>query len=168
MGHYELQDVIDGMDLVARDGYIDVNRVGVYGGKLRRIHDAVRPESRPRSLPRRRGPGKVTNWENYYWANPWYTGPRLGHPERDSLHYAPQARRSPFADSLSRPVLLLHGLIDDNVGFQDAMQYVDRLIKSGNEEFDLMVFPSERHSFTQPAMWYDQYRADFPLLRGST
>ncbi|KPP99705.1 MAG: dipeptidyl aminopeptidase/acylaminoacyl-peptidase family protein [Bacteroidetes bacterium HLUCCA01] len=160
MGHYELQDVIDGMDLVARDGYIDVNRVGVYGGSYGGFMTLYALSHAPDRFHVGAALRKVTNWENYYWANPWYTGPRLGHPERDSLHYA---RSSPltFADSLSRPVLLLHGLIDDNVGFQDAMQYVDRLIKSGNEEFDLMVFPSERHSFTQPAMWYDQYRRIF-------
>ena len=160
MGHYELMDVIDGIDLVAQDGYIDINRVGVYGGSYGGFMTLYALSHAPDRFHVGAALRKVTNWENYYWANPWYTGPRLGHPERDSLHYA---RSSPltFADSLSRPVLLLHGLIDDNVGFQDAMQYVDRLIKSGNEEFDLMVFPSERHSFTQPAMWYDQYRRIF-------
>ncbi|MCC5925658.1 MAG: prolyl oligopeptidase family serine peptidase [Bacteroidetes bacterium] len=160
MGHYELMDVIDGIDLVAEDGYIDVNRVGVYGGSYGGFMTLYALSHAPDRFHVGAALRKVTNWENYYWANPWYTGPRLGHPETDSLHYA---RSSPltFADSLSRPVLLLHGLIDDNVGFQDAMQYVDRLIKSGNEEFDLMVFPSERHSFTQPAMWYDQYRRIF-------
>jgi len=160
MGHFELMDVIDGIDLVAKDGYIDVNRVGVYGGSYGGFMTLYALSHAPDRFHVGAALRKVTNWENYYWANPWYTGPRLGHPERDSLHYA---RSSPltFADSLSRPVLLLHGLIDDNVGFQDAMQYVDRLIKSGNEEFDLMVFPSERHSFTQPAMWYDQYRRMF-------
>jgi dipeptidyl aminopeptidase/acylaminoacyl peptidase len=53
---------------------------------------------------------------------------------------------------------MFHGLIDDNVGFQDAMQYIDRLIQSGNENFELMVYPSERHSFVKPAAWYDEYR----------
>jgi dipeptidyl aminopeptidase/acylaminoacyl peptidase len=160
MGHFELMDVIDGIDLVAQDGYIDVNRVGVYGGSYGGFMTLYALSIAPDRFHVGAALRKVTNWENYYWANPWYTGPRLGHPERDSLNYH---RSSPlsFADSLSRPVLLLHGLIDDNVGFQDAMQYVDRLIKSGNQEFDLMVFPSERHSYTQPAMWYDQYRRMF-------
>lgn len=160
MGKYELEDVIDGIDLVAEDGYIDVNRVGVYGGSYGGFMSLYALSVAPDRFHVGAALRAVTNWENYYWANPWYTGPRLGHPERDSLNYE---RSSPlsFADSLSRPALILHGLIDDNVGFQDAMQYVDRLIKSGNEEFDLMVFPSERHSFTQSEMWYDQYRRIF-------
>jgi len=52
----------------------------------------------------------------------------------------------------------LHGLIDNNVGFQDAVQYVEKLIQSGNENFDMMMYPSERHSFTDPDSWYDEYR----------
>jgi dipeptidyl aminopeptidase/acylaminoacyl peptidase len=32
------------------------------------------------------------------------------------------------------------------------------IIQSGNENFELMVYPSERHSFVKPAAWYDEYR----------
>lgn len=156
MGKYELEDMIDGIDYVAKDGYIDVDRVGVYGGSYGGFMALYAVHLAPDRFHAAAALRAVTNWENYYYANPWYTGPRLGHPDTHRENYD---RSSPlmFADSLSRPALILHGLIDDNVGFQDAMQYIERLIQSGNTEFDLMVYPSERHSFTSPAAWYDEY-----------
>ena len=160
MGKYELEDVIDGIDLVARDGYIDTERVGVYGGSYGGFMSLYAVHHAPDRFHVAAALRAVTNWENYYYANPWYTGPRLGHPDRDAEHYL---RSSPltFADSLTRPVLMLHGLTDDNVGFQDAVQYIERLIQSGNEEFDMMMYPTERHSFVRPAAWYDEYRRIF-------
>lgn len=160
MGKYELEDIIDGIDYVAKDGYLDVDKVGVYGGSYGGFMALYALHLAPDRFHVGAALRAVTNWENYYYANPWYTGPRLGHPDTHRENYD---RSSPltFADSLSRPALILHGVIDDNVGFQDAMQYVERLIQSGNEEFDLMVYPSERHSFVSPAAWYDEYRRIF-------
>jgi len=156
MGKYELEDIIDGIDYVAKDGYIDVNRVGVYGGSYGGFMALYAVSQAPERFHAAAALRAVTNWENYYYANPWYTGPRLGHPDTDREHYD---RSSPltFADSLRRPALILHGLVDSNVGFQDAMQYVERLIQSGNTEFDLMVYPSENHGFVSPRSWYDEY-----------
>lgn len=157
MGKYELEDMIDGIDHVAKEGILDVNRVGVYGGSYGGFMALYALHHAPDRFHVGAALRAVTNWENYYWANPGYTGPRLGHPDRDVENYR---RSSPLthADSLSRPMIMFHGLIDDNVGFQDAMQYIDRLIQSGNENFELMVYPSERHSFVKPAAWYDEYR----------
>jgi dipeptidyl aminopeptidase/acylaminoacyl peptidase len=105
----------------------------------------------------------VTNWRNYYYANPWYTLPRLGDPEEVPEHYD---RSSPltYASELQRPVILLHGLIDDNVGAQDAFQYADELIQSGNTNFEMMIYPSERHGFTSPDSWYDEYLRIFEFF----
>lgn len=157
MGKYELEDIIDGIDHVAKEGIIDVDRVGLYGGSYGGFMALYALHHAPDRFHVGAALRAVTNWENYFWANPGYTGPRLGHPEKDKENYL---RSSPLthADSLSRPMILFHGLIDDNVGFQDAMQYIDRLIQSGNENFELMVYPSERHSFVKPAAWYDEYR----------
>jgi dipeptidyl aminopeptidase/acylaminoacyl peptidase len=156
MGKYELEDIIDGIDYVAKDGYIDVNRVGVYGGSYGGFMALYAVSQAPERFHAAAALRAVTNWENYYYANPWYTGPRLGHPDEHRENYD---RSSPltFADSLSRPALILHGLVDSNVGFQDAMQYVEKLIQSGNTEFDLMVYPSENHGFVSPRSWYDEY-----------
>jgi dipeptidyl aminopeptidase/acylaminoacyl peptidase len=164
MGKYETEDIEDGLAYLA-DNYpgADTSRVGIfggsYGGFLALYAVGVAPEHFDAAAALR----SVTNWQNYYHTNPWYTKPRLGTPEADSANYA---RSSPitYADSLQKPVLLLHGLIDNNVGFQDAVQYIERLIQTGNEDFDLMMYPSERHSFRDPDAWYDEYRRIFEFF----
>jgi dipeptidyl aminopeptidase/acylaminoacyl peptidase len=160
MGKYELEDIIDGLNHIQKSGYADMNRVGIYGGSYGGFMALYAVSQAPDRIHAAAALRAVTNWENYFWANPGYTWPRLGHPDKDTLHYK---RSSPltYADSLNRPVYILHGLIDDNVGFQDAVQYVERLIQTGNERFDMMLYPSERHSFTDPDAWYDEYRRIF-------
>ncbi len=157
MGKYETKDIVDGLDYLDENGgYVDLDRVGIYGGSYGGFMTLYALTDKPDRFHAGAALRKVTNWVNYYYANPWYTRPRLGDPDEDSEHYE---RSSPltYAEDLEHPVLLLHGLIDDNVGFQDAMQYANKLIQSGNTNFEMMVYPDERHSFQDPNAWYDEY-----------
>lgn len=164
MGKYETEDIQDGLSyLAANYASVDTSNVGIYGGSYGGFMALYAVGVAPESFDAAAGLRSVTNWENYYHTNPWYTLPRLGTPESDSANYA---RSSPitYADSLTKPVLILHGLIDNNVGFQDAAQYIERLIQSGNEDFEMMMYPSERHSFRDPDSWYDEYRRIFEFF----
>ena len=157
LGKYELQDIIDGIELAGRRSYIDTSRVGIYGGSYGGFLTLYGLSHAPEHFEAGAALRAVTNWENYYYANPWYTLPRLGLPDENPEHYR---RSSPitYADSMDKPVLMLHGLKDNNVGFQDAAQYIEKLIQGGNTEFRMMMYPSERHSFDSPQSWYDEYR----------
>lgn len=158
MGKYETQDIIDGLGFLA-DNYdkADTSRVGIYGGSYGGFMSLYAVGTAPEHFDAAAALRSVTKWENYFYTNPWYTLPRLGDPEENPEHYK---RSNPltYADSLQQPVLLLHGLIDNNVGFQDAVQYIERLIQTGNEDFELMIYPTERHSFRDEDAWYDEYR----------
>lgn len=165
MGKYETQDIVDGLDWVQDQcgTCLDLNNVGIYGGSYGGFMALYALTDKPDRFHAAAALRKVTNWRNYYYANPWYTLPRLGDPDEVPEHYD---RSSPLthASELKRPALLLHGLIDDNVGAQDAFQYIEELIQSGNEEFELMIYPSERHAFTSPNSWYDEYRRMFDFF----
>ena len=50
-----------------------------------------------------------------------------------------------------------HGVRDNNVHFQDAVQLVERLIRLG-KDLDLMVYPVERHGFEHASSWIDEYQ----------
>ena len=41
---------------------------------------------------------------------------------------------------------IVHGMMDDNVHMQNSMQLVDTL-QQMNKEFELMLFPGERHGW---------------------
>ncbi|TVQ66070.1 MAG: S9 family peptidase [Balneolaceae bacterium] len=158
MGKYETEDIADGLDWLQEScgGCLDLNRVGIYGGSYGGFMALYALTYMPDRFHAGAALRKVTNWRNYYYANPWYTLPRLGDPEVVPEHYD---RSSPltYAGELTRPALLLHGLIDDNVGAQDAFQYAEELIQSGNTNFEMMIYPSERHGFRSPHSWYDEY-----------
>ena len=60
------------------------------------------------------------------------------------------------ARNLSGKLLLIHGVIDDNVHMQNTMQLAYELQKAG-KQFDLMVYPTARHGLTdqrQIMHWY--------------
>ncbi|MCC5943045.1 MAG: S9 family peptidase [Balneolaceae bacterium] len=158
MGKYETEDIVDGLDWLQDDcgGCLNLDSVGIYGGSYGGFMALYAITYKPDRFHAGAALRKVTNWRNYYYANPWYTLPRLGDPEEVPEHYD---RSSPltYAKDLERPALLLHGLIDDNVGAQDAFQYAEELIQSGNTNFEMMIYPSERHGFTSPNSWYDEY-----------
>ena len=158
MGKYETEDIVDGLDWLEEHtgGAADLSRVGIYGGSYGGFMALYAASVEPDRFHAAAALRKVTNWRNYYYANPWYTLPRLGDPDVVPDHYDRSSPLTYVAD-IQAPVLLLHGLIDDNVGFQDAMQYTDELIRAGDKEFDLMVYPSERHGFTEPTSWLDEY-----------
>jgi len=165
MGKYETIDIVDGLDWLQEDtgGALDLDNVGIYGGSYGGFMTLYALTDKPDRFHAGAALRKVTNWRNYYYANPWYTLPRLGDPEEVPEHYD---RSSPltYASELEHPVILLHGLIDDNVGVQDAFQYAEELIQSGHEEFEMMIYPSERHGFTSPNSWYDEYRRIFEFF----
>lgn len=157
MGKYETIDIVDGLDwLQEKEGTLDLDNVGIYGGSYGGFMALYAVTNMPDRFHAAAALRKVSNWRNYYYANPWYTLPRLGDPEEVPEHYD---RSSPltYASELERPVILLHGLKDDNVGSQDAFQYAEELIQSGNTNFEMMIYPSERHAFTSPNSWYDEY-----------
>lgn len=156
LGGKDLNDELDGVEYLKKLGYIDSTRIGMYGGSYGGFLPLMALFKSPATYAGAAVLRAVTSWENYYRHNPWYTVGRLGTPENNKEAYA---RSSPitFADSLAKPLLILHGMVDDNVFFQDAVQLVNNLQKAG-KKFEVMMYPAEAHGFTQPESWFDEYR----------
>jgi dipeptidyl aminopeptidase/acylaminoacyl peptidase len=86
----------------------------------------------------------VTDWAHY---NQGYTSAILNTPEVDPEAYR---RSSPieFAAGLAKPLLICHGMVDDNVAFQDTVRLVQRLIELGKTDlFETAIYPFEPHAF---------------------
>jgi dipeptidyl aminopeptidase/acylaminoacyl peptidase len=102
----------------------------------------------------------VTDWAHY---NHGYTSDILNTPLADSLAYK---KSSPiyYAEGLEGALLICHGMVDDNVHFQDVVRLVQRLIELGKENWELAVYPLEQHSFTEPSSWTDEYKRIYKLF----
>jgi dipeptidyl aminopeptidase/acylaminoacyl peptidase len=102
----------------------------------------------------------VTDWAHY---NHGYTSQILNTPEKDSVAYR-QSSPIYFAEGLHDPLLMLHGMVDDNVHFEDVVRLTQRLIELGKTNWDLAVYPVERHEFVRNSSWQDEYRRIYELF----
>jgi dipeptidyl aminopeptidase/acylaminoacyl peptidase len=163
MGHPELEDLADGIDWLVRNRDVDRARVGAYGGSYGGFLTLMALFRQPDLFAAGAALRPVTDWSDY---NQDYTGAILNTPEIDPEAYE---RSSPieFATGLARPLLICHGMVDDNVFFADSVRLVQRLIELGKQDFQIAPYPVESHAFTRPSSWLDEYRRIDRLLRAN-
>jgi dipeptidyl aminopeptidase/acylaminoacyl peptidase len=153
MGGKDLDDEVDAARwLVAHEG-VDARRIGMYGGSYGGFMTLMALFTQPDVIRSGAALRSVTNWANY---NHWYTTRILNQPQDDTLAYR---RSSPlyFAEGLRGDLLMLHGMVDTNVHFQDIVQLSQRLIELGKHNWELAVYPVEDHGFVRPESWTDEY-----------
>jgi dipeptidyl aminopeptidase/acylaminoacyl peptidase len=160
MGGKDLSDQVDGTRYLVENQGIDPDRIGIYGGSyggfitlfaMFRQGDVFKCGAALRS---------VTDWAHY---NHPYASNILNTPVEDSLAYR-QSSPIYYADGLQGELLMLHGVIDTNVQFQDVIRLSQKLIELGKKNWNLAVFPLEDHSFKESTSWADEYRRIFELF----
>ncbi|MFC1724529.1 prolyl oligopeptidase family serine peptidase, partial [candidate division KSB1 bacterium] len=153
MGGKDTRDVVSGIEYLKKQGFIDETKVGTYGGSYGGFLTIMCLCLEPEYFTCGAALRSVTDWKNY---NAGYTNARLGTPQDNPEAYK---KSSPitYAEKLTRPLLLIHGLVDSNVFSQDSFQFAEKLIEAGIH-FDFMIYPSQNHGFTDPESWTDEYR----------
>ena len=157
LGGLDFQDHLDGIDYIVKNYRVDPARIGMYGGSYGGFMAEMAAMRAPDRIACAAALRPVADWKNYYASSPVYTTERLGFPDKNKEAYR---RSSPitYANELRRPLLILHGMVDDNVHFQDSVQLVQKLIELGKTDyFDVMFYPKESHAFTRPESWTDEY-----------
>lgn len=157
LGGPDMDDHLDGIDFMVKNYSIDVNKIGVYGGSYGGFMAEMLAMRAPDKIAAAAALRPVSDWKNYYYHSPAYTAQRLGFPDKNPKAYE---RSSPifYADKLERPLLILHGLVDDNVPAQDSIQLIEKLIRLGKTQyFEAMLYPAENHAFTRATSWTDEY-----------
>lgn len=161
MGGRDLEDFIDAKKWLVSQKQIDANRIGIYGGSYGGFITLMGLLTKPGEFACGAALRSVTDWAHY---NHEYTSNILNYPETDPEAYR---KSSPiyFAENLQDPLLMLHGMVDDNVQFQDVVRLSQRFIEMGKKDWDLAVFPVENHGFKETYSWYDEYRRIFELFQ---
>ncbi len=154
MGGKDLSDQVDGARFLASRYGVDPRRIGIYGGSYGGFITLMAMFTEPGVFRSGAALRSVTDWAHY---NHPYTSSILNTPQEDSLAYR---RSSPIyhAEGLQGDLLILHGMLDANVHFQDVVRLSQRLIELGKDRWEMAVFPLEDHGFATPSSWTDEYK----------
>jgi len=160
MGHPELEDYQDGLDWLVREQQGDRDHAGIYGGSYGGFMTFMALYRAPGTFKAGAALRPVGDWHQY---NHGYTSNILNTPDID-----PEAYRvsSPieYADGLQDHLLIAHGMIDDNVFFQDSVNMTQRLIELHKDNWSIAPYPLERHGFTRADSWLDEYKRILKLF----
>ncbi|MEO8239057.1 MAG: prolyl oligopeptidase family serine peptidase [Flavobacterium sp.] len=153
MGGKDLSDNIDGKKYLVDNLGIDANRVGIYGGSYGGFITLMGMLTTPGEFVSGAALRSVTDWAHY---NHGYTGNILNFPETDPEAYK---KSSPiyYADNLKGNLVMLHGMVDDNVEYKDIVRLSQRFIELEKKNWSLASFPVEAHGFKETYSWIDEY-----------
>jgi dipeptidyl aminopeptidase/acylaminoacyl peptidase len=154
MGTPELEDLIDGVEWLVENHNANPERVGLYGGSYGGFMTFMAMFNAPEVFAAGAALRPVSDWAHY---NHPYTSNILNTPQVDPEAYL---RSSPieFAEGLQGHLLMTHGMLDDNVFYQDVVRLAQRLIDLEKDNWELASYPLERHGFSRPTSWRDQYQ----------
>jgi dipeptidyl-peptidase-4 len=140
LGDLEVQDQVDGVRWLVERGLADPDRVGVmgwsYGGYMALMCLARAPEQFKVAV----AGAPVTHWDGY---DTHYTERYMGLPDENPEGYESSSVMA-HVDAIEGKVLLVHGLIDENVHFRHTARLINALIRA-RKPYDLLLFPNERH-----------------------
>lgn len=161
MGGKDLSDQLDGKKFLADSCGVNPEKMGIYGGSYGGFITLMVLFKHPGAFKAGAALRSVTDWTHY---NHGYTSNILNEPQFDSLSYR---RSSPiwYADGLQDKLLICHGMVDENVHFQDVVRLSQKLIELKKKNWEMAVFPVEDHGFVEPASWLDEYRRIWELFR---
>ena len=145
LAHPVLEDQIDALDaLASQHPRLDLGRVAVrgwsFGGYLAALAVLARPDRFHAAI----AGAPVTDWRLY---DTHYTERYLGHPDQNPEAYTRTSLLELAAD-LTRPLLLICGLADDNVFAAHTLQLSQTLFEAGRPH-QVLPLPGVTHMTPQ-------------------
>lgn len=141
LGIYESDDQIAVAKQLTNLPYVDADKLGIWGWSYGGYNVLM-------SMSRGNGIFKagvaiapVTDWKYY---DTVYGERFMRTPQQNALGYS-NGSAIKLANQLEGNLLVIHGSADDNVHFQNTMEYTNALIDAG-KQFDMFVMPDRDHS----------------------
>lgn len=152
LGKYEIEDQITAAKWFGNQSYIDKSRIGIFGWSFGGYMSSLALTKGADVFKLGIAVAPVTNWRYY---DTVYTEKFLQTPQENPEGYD-QNSPTTFANLLKGKFLLIHGTADDNVHFQNSMEFSEALIQN-KKQFEFMAYPDKNHSIyggnTRPQLY---------------
>ncbi len=145
LGEVELKDQLAGVAYLKTLPFVDPKRIGIFGwsyGGTMTLNALLRTKN---VFNVGVSVAPVTDWGQYDTA---YTERYMQRPSDNPEGYKTTSLL-PVANRLRVPLLLVHGLSDDNVQFTNSALLVEAFVKAG-KNFEVMFYPGKTHGIRGP------------------
>ena len=160
LGKYEIEDQITAAKWLGNKSYIDKSRIGIFGWSFGGYMASLALTKGADVFKTGIAVAPVTNWRYY---DSVYTERFLLTPQENPAGYDDNSPTT-YANLLKGKFLLIHGTADDNVHFQNSMEFSEALIQN-KKQFEFMAYPDKNHGIyggqTRPQLY--QKMTDFIL-----
>jgi dipeptidyl-peptidase-4 len=165
MGGAEVRDQKAGAEFLKALDFVDPAKIAIYGWSYGGYMTLKQLEADPGLYAAGISGAPVTRWELY---DTHYTERYMRDP-RDVPEAYEKASAIPDATKISDPLLLIHGMADDNVVFENSSELIAKL-QENNVPFEMMLYPGYTHRVSGekigPHVWNSIFR--FLEARGVT
>ncbi len=140
LGKLETIDQVESAQWFGSQKYIDANRIGIFGWSYGGFMTSLCLTKGNGTFKMGIAVAPVTNWRYY---DTIYTERFMRTPQENPKGYD---NNSPinFAEGLKGKFLLVHGSGDDNVHYQNSMDFVESLVQA-DKQFDMQFYPNKNH-----------------------
>lgn len=152
LGKYEIEDQITAAKWLGNQSYVDKSRIGIFGWSFGGYMASLAMTKGADVFKMGIAVAPVTNWRFY---DSVYTERFLQTPQENKDGYDLNSPTT-YAKLLKGKFLLIHGTADDNVHFQNSMEFSEALIQN-KKQFDFMAYPDKNHGIyggnTRPQLY---------------
>ncbi len=155
VGKPQVEDLVDGVNYLKENFGADPEKVGIYGWSFGGFQTQMCLYTEPKVFQVGIAGAGPTEWENY---NSWYTTGTVGPSQKGQPDQKKYSLR-PLAKNLEGKLLLIHGMEDTNVLFQDSVAIYRELLKAGKEtNVELFLDPTGGHGLGGDVKRLNRYR----------
>jgi dipeptidyl-peptidase-4 len=160
MGSVEVADQKAGAEYLKSLPFVDPLKIAIYGWSYGGYMTLKQLEADPGLYAAGIAGASVTKWELYDTA---YTERYMGTPQTDAAAYA-RSDAIADADRIRDPLLIIHGMSDDNVFFENSSELIAKL-QHEDIPFEMMLYPGETHRSGTPKMQAHRWNSILEFLR---
>ena len=143
LGKFEIEDQIDAAKYIGNMSFVDKNNIGHWGWSYGGFMSALAITKGNEVFSAAISVAPVTSWRYY---DNIYTERYMHTPQENPKGYDDNSPIN-HTDKIKGKYLIIHGMADDNVHFQNATQMITALVKS-NIDFESAYYPNKNHGIS--------------------